>query len=190
VNTSVLSKRIAGESLRPKARTAGVLFLLSVGTALVGEFLLHGSANIAAGLVAVVCYLGVTLLFYSIFKAVTRTLALLAVSFNLLGLVLEALRLEPGGVNVAMVLHGLYCLLMGLVIFRSGLLPRILGVAIIFAGVVWLANLSPSLADSLANYVIVAGILGEGLLPLWILFAGMNVKGCRPQSDCAGFIRN
>ena len=97
MNTSVLSKRIAGESLRPKARTAGVLFLLSVGTALVGELLLHGSANIAAGLVAVVCYVGVTLLFYSIFKTVTRTLALLAVSFNLLGLVLEALRLEPGG---------------------------------------------------------------------------------------------
>ena len=190
MNTSVLSKRIAGESLRPKARIAGVLFLLSVATALVGELLLHGNANIAAGLIALVCYGGVTLLFYSIFKAVTRTLALLAVSFNLFGLVLEALRVQPGGVNVAMVFHGLYCVLMGLVIFRSGFLPRILGVAVIFAGVVWLANLSPSLAGSLANYVIVSGILGEGLLPLWILFAGMNVKVRSQQSDFAGFVRN
>jgi hypothetical protein len=155
-----------------------------------GELVLHGNANIAAGFIAVVCYVGVSLLFYSIFKAVTRTLALLAVSFNLLGLVLEALRLQPGGVNVAMVFHALYCLLMGFVIFRSRFMPRALGFALMCAGAVWLLNLSPALANELATYMLVVGLVGEALLPLWILFAGMNVEAWRRQSDTADFARS
>jgi hypothetical protein len=69
----------------------------------------------------------VTLLLYDLFKAVNRGLSLLAAFFNLVGLTFEALRLQPQGVNFALVFNGFYCLLMGYLIFRSIFLPRILG---------------------------------------------------------------
>ena len=52
-------------------------------------------------LIAVPCYVAVTLLLNGIFKPVNRSLSLLAVSFNLLGLAFEALRLNPRGVDIA-----------------------------------------------------------------------------------------
>jgi hypothetical protein len=57
----------------------------------------------------VLCH--VTLLLYGILEAVNRTVALLAASFNLVGLVFEALERHILGVNAALVFHGVYCLL-------------------------------------------------------------------------------
>jgi hypothetical protein len=67
----------------------------------------------------------VTLVLYDIFKPVNGSLSLLAASFNLVGMTCEAFRLSPQGVDIAMVFHGFYCLLIGYLIFRSTFLPRI-----------------------------------------------------------------
>src|ERR1700679_3876709 len=120
-------KQIRETSPRLKARIAGVLYLLAVLTAVLGEFFVPGRLGPAAILIPVSCYIAVTVLLYGIFSPVGRSLSLLAVCFNFAGLTLEALQWQPWGVNLGMVCHGLYCLLMGYLIFRSTLVPRTLG---------------------------------------------------------------
>lgn len=163
----------ASPSLR--ARIAGVSYLLAILTAVFGEFLVRGRLGFALGLIAVSCYIAVTLILYGIFRPVNGSLSLLAASFSLVGLVLEALQWQPRGINVAMLFHGFYCLSIGSLIFKSTFLPRILGALMAFAGLVWLIYLSPPLANYLSPYNTAAGILGEGLPMLWLLVFGVNV---------------
>src|ERR1700675_3293707 len=114
----------------------------------------------------------VTLLFYAIFRPVNRSLSLLAASVNLVALTFEALQ----RVNIGFVFHGFYCLLIGYLIFRSSFLPRILGGPMAFAGLCWLTFLSPPLANYLSPYNLASGLLGEGLVMLWLLVMGVNVQ--------------
>jgi hypothetical protein len=90
---------------------------------------------------------------------------------------LASLFLELYGqcVNICFVFFGVYCILIGYLIFRSALLPRILGVLMVFAGLGWLTFLSPPLAHYLSPYIQVLGVLAEGSLMLWLLVMGVNV---------------
>jgi hypothetical protein len=173
---AVTLKRIAEASPRFKARIAGALYLLSVLTAACTELFVRGPLNVAGGLIAVAVMVVVTLLFYGIFKPVNRGLALLAALFGLVGLTFEALRLQPGGVNVAIAFSGLYCLLMGYLMFRSSFLPRVLGVLMACAGLGWLTFLSPPLARHLSPYNLASGLLAEGSVMLWLLVMGLNAQ--------------
>jgi uncharacterized protein DUF4386 len=181
MSTAVMMERIPEASPRYKARIAGVLYFCSVLTAVFGEAFLRGRLSAAAGLIAVSGIAAVTLLFYDIFKPVSRSFALLAASLNLVCLTFEALRWDPQGVNVAMVFHGLYCLVTGYLIFRSTFLPRILGALMAIGGLGWLTLLSPPLAQSLSPYNLAAGFLGEGLPMVWFLVSG--VKAQRPEEQ-------
>jgi len=175
-----MMKRIADVPPRFKARMAGVLFLLLVLTAAFTEFFARGrlsfAATLAAGLIEVSCMIAVTLLFYDIFKSVDRRLSLLAAFFSLVGLSFEALRWQPRGVNVAIVFVGFYCLLIGYLIFRSAFLPRILGALMAFAGLGWLTYVSTQLANYLSPYNVASGLVGEGLVMLWLLVIGLNAE--------------
>jgi hypothetical protein len=124
----------------------------------------------------------VTLLVYDIFKPVNRGVSLLAAFFNLVGLTFEALRLQPKGVNIALVFVGFYCILIGYLIFRSTFLPRILGVLMAFAGLGWLTFLSTPLANYLSPYNLALGLLGEGSVFLWLLVKGVNVLRWKEQA--------
>src|ERR1700680_4909663 len=57
------------------------------------------------------------------------------------------LELYGQAVNICFVFFGVYCLLIGYLIFRSAFLPRILGMPIAFAGLGWLTFLFPPLAN-------------------------------------------
>ena len=186
MSTAVMMERLPEASLRSKARIAGVLYLVSVLTAVFGEAFLRGRPSVAAGFIAVSGMVAATLLFYEIFKPVSRGLSLLAASFNLICLTLEALRWDPQGVNIAMVFHGLYCLLIGYLIFKSTFLPRILGALIAVGGLGWLTLLSPPLAQSLSPYNLAAGFLGEGSPMLWLLVTGVSVQRWERQASPAG----
>jgi hypothetical protein len=159
-----------------KARIAGAFYLLAVLTAVFGEFTLRGRSGIARVVVPVSCYIAVTLLLYSIFREVNKSFSLLAVSFGLLGLILEVLQLQPLGVNIGMVFHGFFCLLIGFIILKSTLLPRILGALMVFAGLVWLLYFSPSVARFLSPYNTALGLLGEATPMLWLLVKGVNAS--------------
>jgi hypothetical protein len=93
-----MMEQIAKASPRIKARMAGVFYLLNIVTGvlalvLVGRgFPVYGDVAI---LIATVCYIVVTLLFYGIFKPVNRNLSLLAAFFSLVGCGIGALWTAP-----------------------------------------------------------------------------------------------
>ena len=179
-------QRIRETSPNFKARMAGGLYLLSVLVAVFAEFFTRGGLGFAAVLIPVSCYVAVTLLLYGIFWPVNRSLILLAVCFNFMGLALEALRLQPRGMNIAVVFHGFYCLLIGYLILRSTFLPRILGALMAFSGLVWLVYLSPPLARYLTPYNTAFGLLGEATPMLWLLAMGVNVQRWKELASATG----
>jgi len=171
-----MMERIREASPRFKARIAGALYLLSVMTAAFTELFVRGRLNLAGGFIAVIGMIAVTLLLYGIFKPVNRSLSSFAAFLSLVGLTFEALRWQPQGLNIAVVLNGFYCLLIGYLIFRSTFLPRILGALMAIAGFGWLTFLSPPLAHSLSPYNLASGLLGEGSVMLWLVVMGVNVQ--------------
>lgn len=184
MSTAEMMGRIAEASPRFKARMAGVFYLL---TFLTGGFALfvQGRLGFAAGLIAGACYIAVTLLFYFIFKPVNRSLSLLAALISLVGCAIGPLSLfmSPLSRISPLVFFGLYCLLIGYLIFRSTFLPRILAALMAFAGLGWLTFLSPPLAKYLSPYNMFPGVLGEGSLTLWLLVRGVNVERWKEQAS-------
>jgi hypothetical protein len=173
---AVTMEWIVGASPRLKARIAGALYLLSFLTAAFAELFARGRLNLAGGLIAVLGMVVVTLLLYDIFKPVNRSLSLLAAFFGLVGLTFEALRLQPRGVDVAIVFAGFYCLLIGYLIFRATFLPRALGALMTLAGLAWLTWLSNPLVKYLSPYNLAGGALAELSVFLWLLVMGLNVQ--------------
>jgi hypothetical protein len=173
-------KWIVEASPRFKARMAGILFLVLILTAAFTEFFARGrlsfAADLAAGIVEVSCMIAVTLLFYGIFKPVNRRLSLLAASFNFVALTLELSQFLPHGVNIGLGFHGFYWILIGYLVFRSTLLPRILGALMAIAGLCWLTFLWPPLANYLSPYSLASALLMEGLVMLWLLVMGVNIS--------------
>jgi hypothetical protein len=158
-------------------------------TFLTGGFALfvRGRLALVAGRIAGAFYVAVTLLFYYIFKPVNKNLSLLAAFISLVGCAigpLSALHLVPSRIN-SLVFFGFYCLLIGYLIFRSGFLPRFLGVLMAFAGLGWLTFLSPPSANHLSPYIFAPGILGEGSLTLWLLVMGVNDQRWKEQTGTA-----
>lgn len=177
-------KRIAEASPRFKARMAGFLFLLALLAAVFGEFVVR-RFEIAGDLIAVLGMVAVTLLLYGLFRPVNRGLCLLAASCNLVGLGCGALRWNPRGVDMPVVLDGFYCLLIGYLIFKSAFLPRILGALMAFAGLGWLTYLAPPLASYLSPYNLALGMLGQGSVMLWLLVRGVSVQRWQEQASAA-----
>ena len=190
MSTTGMTERLTKTSPRLKARIAGVFYLLNILTgALAVVFIGRGLVvyGDAVDLIATACYLVVTLLFYDLFKPVNRSLSLLAVSFSLLGCAIGALslfHLAPFNIS-SLVFFGFYCLLIGYLIFRSTFLPRILGVLMGVASLGWLTFLSPPLANHLSPYNLAPGVLGEGLLTIWLIVMGVNAERWKEQESRA-----
>lgn len=188
-----MTEQVEEDSPRLKARIAGVFYLLTI---LTGAFAAFASGSLivygnALSLAATACYVVVTLLFYPLFKPVDGSLSLIAAVFSLVGCALGALNifhLVPSYISSVnpLVLFGVYCLLIGYLIFRSTFLPRILGVLMAFGGLGWLTFLSPQLADYLTPYNLAPGILGEGALTVWLLVFGLNSQRWKEQAAAAG----
>ena len=183
MTAAVMMERMAEASPRFKARMAGVLYFFSLLTAGLTETFVHGRLNYAGGYIAIAGMVAMTLISYDIFKPVNRSVSLLAVFFAFVGLTFEALRLQPQGLNIALVFHGLYCLLMGYLIFRSTFLPRILGALMAFAGLGWLTYLSNPLVNYLSPYNLASGLLGDVSVYLWLLVMGVNVQRWTEQAN-------
>lgn len=91
-------------------------------------------------------------------------------------LTLVFLEMHAQAVNICLVFFGIYCLLIGYLIFRSAFLPRLLGVLMAFAGLGWLSFLSPPLANTLSPHILVLGFIAELSLCLWLLVMGVNAQ--------------
>ena len=185
MTAAVMMERIAEASPRFKARIAGVLYFFSLLTAGLTETFVRGKLNYAGGYIAIAGMAVMTLICYDIFKPVNRRLSLLAVFFAFVGLTFEVLRWQPQGINIALVFHGFYCILIGYLIFRSTFMPRILGALMAFAGLGWLTYLSNPLVNYLSPYNLVSGLLGDVSVFLWFLVMGVNVQRWKEQAGAA-----
>jgi hypothetical protein len=87
------------------------------------------------------------------------------------------LKMRVQTANIGIVFAGVYCILIGLLILRSTLLPRSLGVLMTIAGLGWMTYLSPTLANQLAPFnSLVSGLIGEGCLMLWLTIKGATTR--------------
>lgn len=87
------------------------------------------------------------------------------------------LDMRQSGILVAQVCYGLWLLPLGVLVFRSGFLPKLLGVLLMIAAAGYLIDsgtqlLSPGLA-TISQFTFV----GELLFPLWLVIRGVSVKG-------------
>lgn len=85
-----------------------------------------------------------------------------------------------GAVNgAALLCFGIYCALIGILVFRSDFMPKAVGAIMAVAGMCWMISsfagiLSPQLAPLLMPLQF-AGIAGEATLTLWLLLRGVDV---------------
>ena len=223
------------------ARTAGLLYLGTIVGGLFAEVFARSSlivrgdaaatavnimaqqplyrAGLLGDLFMLGCYIGVTAIFYSLFKPVGRTLSLAAAGFSMTGvavlaidgllvlaplhllgdaawlaeipvgtrqaLALLALDLHGDGYDVALVFFGVYCLLLGWLIVRSRLLPRLLGALMVLAGLCYLTVsvtdlAAPALASRLSPHIMDPTLIGEGALALWLIMFGVRRAAAPP----------
>ena len=165
-----------------KARLAGVFYLGTFVTGMLALVFVNGRS--VTNLIATACYIAVTILFYDLFKPVSKNLSSLAAFFSLAGCAIGALSafdMNPFYIN-SLVFFGVYCILIGYLIHRSTFLPRILGVLMAFGGLGWLTFLSPALVNNLSPYNMLPGIIGEGVLILWLLIKGVNVEAWKRRA--------
>jgi hypothetical protein len=176
--------RIGEQSPRTTARIAGVFYLLTILTGASG-LLAAGPLRSAILLASTVCYIVVTVLFYRLFRAVSRNISALAAVFSLVGCILSILaffRPDLSHTN-PLVFFGCYCLVIGYLILRSTFLPRILGALMALGGLGWLTFASPALSTYLFPYNMLPGVVGETALTVWLLVAGVNVQRWQEQAS-------
>ena len=87
------------------------------------------------------------------------------------------LDLHEYGINIAGIFWGLWLFPMGYLVFRSGYLPKILGILLMIGCFGYLADsaivfLFPNFDVSISQFT----FIGELLLPLWLLIKGVNVE--------------
>lgn len=163
-------------SPRLKARIAGVCYVV---TFIGGIYaLVSTDARVAANIVATIAYVAVSYLFYGIYRPVHKTISAIAaaVSFGALTLgMLQMAHLVPNFIN-NIVFFGVYCLLIGWLTYKSTFLPKFIGVLLAFGGIGWLTFASPALVRLLQPYNMIPGMLGEGVLTLWLVIFGVDAE--------------
>ena len=96
---------------------------------------------------------------------------------------LLALRLHGDGYDLSLVFFGVYCLMLGWLVWRSTFLPRSISALMALAGVCYLLNsiadlAVPALGDALPAATMLPTLIGETVLALWLL-----VFGARPPAS-------
>jgi len=106
-----------------------------------------------------------------------------------------SLRSHAHGFGVSLLFFGCFCIVIGILIYRSGYLPKAIGVLMQIAGVCYVTNtivliVAPALADRLFPTILLPSFVAELSFALWLLFRGVNVAqwnerqpaGCGPAA--------
>ena len=94
---------------------------------------------------------------------------------QLQSLVYFLLRLRGEGLNIAQIFWGLWLFPMGVLVFKSGFLPRILGILLMIACFGYVIQSFAAFLGYNVSLIFVTG-WGELLLLLWLLIKGVNVE--------------
>jgi hypothetical protein len=90
------------------------------------------------------------------------------------------LDLHAHGYDLGLLLFGVHCVLLGYLVFKSGYLPKVLGILTVAAGLTYLIGsytrfLAPSHMEAVSPTYIVA-IVAEVALCLWLLIRGVDAE--------------
>ena len=91
-----------------------------------------------------------------------------------------ALRSHDVAFNIALIFFGFTCVVNGYLIFKSGYLPKFVGVLMQIAGLSYLtacfaALFAPAFADLITPFILLPPLIGESSFCLWLLIKGVNV---------------
>ncbi|MBI4536112.1 MAG: DUF4386 domain-containing protein, partial [Ignavibacteriae bacterium] len=105
-------------------------------------------------------------------------------------LALLFLRLHEEGINVAAIFWGLWLFPFGILVMRSGFIPRLLGVLLFIAGSGYLASsftspLLPRYADLVGQFAIILEI-GELPILFWLVIKGLRPSGITVADRASG----
>lgn len=100
---------------------------------------------------------------------------------QLASLALLSLNVQAQGYAIGLVFFGFYCLIVGYVIYKSGLVPKVLGILYSFAGLCYVINsfmmfLSKGFQNPLFVYLAIPIFIGELSLCLWLLIKGIDTS--------------
>jgi hypothetical protein len=226
------------------ARTAGALYLGNIVLGIFGEAFVRGRLivpgdaaatagnlrsmealwrwGLAAEFLALICAIGIAMIYFFLLRPVSKELNLLATFLRLVSITVQAvavmnlvaalfplgdaaylgafspeqrsalmslaIRAHAQGFGVALLVLGFCFLIHGRLIFRSGFLPKTLGVLIQIAGLSYLTNsfavlLAPAVADRIFPAILLPAFVAEGSLCLWLLVKGVNVGRWRERVD-------
>lgn len=159
----------------------------------------------AAALIVVICNLPMGFILCELLKVVNVRLARLALLFITASTTLEAVNLcnyiEPlfaasegqalarGPIrmwsyafSVSLTFFGVYCALLGILVFRSGFFPRILGVLLVVAGVTYWINACRLFLALPIPYIEWVTFVGEQSMTLWLLVVGLDEAKWRERA--------
>ena len=90
-----------------------------------------------------------------------------------------SVKLHGYGFGVSLIFFSGFCLVMGYLIFRSGYLPKALGVLLQIAGLCYLTNsfamlVAPNFADRIFPAILVPAFIAELSLALWLSIKGVD----------------
>ncbi|MDO8321805.1 MAG: DUF4386 domain-containing protein [Phenylobacterium sp.] len=88
--------------------------------------------------------------------------------------------------HITLIFFGAACLVSGYLIFRSGYLPRLLGLLVQAAGASYLIAtfsrlFAPAFADQLTSAILLPALIGESAFCLWLLLKGVNLTAWRAR---------
>ncbi len=91
-----------------------------------------------------------------------------------------ALRSHDIAFNIALIFFGFTCLVNGYLIFKSGYLPKFIGILMQLAGWSYLtacfaALFAPAFADLITPAILLPPLVGESSFCLWLLVKGVNI---------------
>ena len=168
---------------RRYARITGFFYLL-VFVFGIASLRMSGDARFVANLLASAVYYVVTVMLYHLFKPVSPTGSLVTALFSFVAItigVLIGLGVMKLPINT-LVLFGAYCIGLGVLTQKSIFLPKAIGVLLIVAGLGWLTFIYPPLAERLGALALAPGMIGEGVLTIWLIAKGVDPERWRAQA--------
>lgn len=101
-----------------------------------------------------------------------------------------SLRTHDYGFGFGLIFFGAECIVAGYLIFRSGYLPKVLGILMQLAGACYLTNsfaliLFPALASNLFPAIMLPPLVAELSMALWLLVKGVNLPKWTARVDAS-----
>lgn len=102
-----------------------------------------------------------------------------------------ALRMQSAGYDLSLAFFAFFCVSVGCLIFKSGYLPRAIGVLMVVAGLCYITNsvtgfVAPSVRQMMLPWILVPCLIGEASLTLWLLIVGINVEKWKQRAAFSG----